>query len=150
MLTRDRSRSLHPLSVSISTSQRSRASRAAERRSSTAQPQGCKALDQLHDLSVPHGTVLHATERDARAGRSEYEQIRESVRESVVIYIEETGISVEGKQGWIWAFNTPEEALYVVSESRGSGVIIIRTLRSETGVFTFETLLSLLVPRDQQ
>lgn len=82
-----------------------------------------KLLDQLHDLSISHGTVFHATERVARAGRSEYEQIRESIRESDVIYIDETGISLDGEQGWIWAFTTPEETLYVVSESRGSEVI---------------------------
>lgn len=82
-----------------------------------------KLLDQLYDLSISHGSVFHATERVARAGRSEYEQIRESIRESDVIYIDETGISLDGEQGWIWAFTTPEETLYVVSESRGSEVI---------------------------
>jgi transposase len=80
-------------------------------------------FDQLHDLSISSGSVFHATERVARAGRDEYEQIRDRIRQSEVIYIDETGMSLDGDQGWIWAFTTPEETLYVVAESRGSTVL---------------------------
>lgn len=80
-------------------------------------------FDQLHDLSISSGSVFHATERVARAGRDEYEEIRDRIRESDVIYIDETGMSLDGEQGWIWAFTTPEETLYVVAESRGSAVL---------------------------
>lgn len=78
---------------------------------------------QLYDLSISPGSVFHATERVARAGRDEYEQIRDRIRESDVIYIDETGMSLDGEQGWIWAFTTPEETLYVVAECRGSTVL---------------------------
>jgi len=32
-------------------------------------------------------------------------------------------MSLDGEEGWIWAFTTPEETLYVVAKSRGSAVL---------------------------
>jgi len=63
-----------------------------------------------------------ATERAARAGRCEYEQIRRRIQHADVVHIDETGIKRDGEQAWMWTFTTDEHTLYAVRESRGSDV----------------------------
>ncbi|WP_394295478.1 IS66 family transposase [Natronococcus jeotgali] len=64
----------------------------------------------------------HATERAARAGRCEYEQIRRQIQQAEIVHVDETGIKREGEQAWIWTFRTRKHTLYAVRESRGSDV----------------------------
>jgi hypothetical protein len=45
------------------------------------------------------------------------------VRESDVIYVDETGFPVDGDQYWAWTFVTEEEVLYTVDQSRRSQVL---------------------------
>jgi len=47
-----------------------------------------------------------ATERAARAGRCEYEQIRRRIQHADVVHIDETGIKRDGEQAWMWTFRT--------------------------------------------
>jgi len=66
--------------------------------------------------------ICGATERAARAGRCEYEQIRRRIQHADVVHIDETGIKRDGEQAWMWTFTTDEHTLYAVRESRGSDV----------------------------
>jgi transposase len=79
-------------------------------------------FDQLHGLSMSGASAWHATERAARAGRGEYEQIRDAIRRADVVHVDETGMNVDGEQSWIWTFRTDEHTLFAVRESRGSSV----------------------------
>jgi transposase len=79
-------------------------------------------FDQLHDLTMSGASAWHATERAARAGREEYEQIKEAIRRADVVHVDETGMNLDGEQAWIWTFRTDEHTLFVVRESRGSSV----------------------------
>ena len=45
------------------------------------------------------------------------------VRNSDVIYCDETGFPVDGDQHWVWTFVTDEDVFYTVDESRGSRVL---------------------------
>jgi transposase len=79
-------------------------------------------FDQLHDLDLSGASAWHATERAARAGRSEYEQIRRQIQTAEVVHVDETGVKRDGEQAWIWTFRTDEHTLYAVRESRGHDV----------------------------
>jgi transposase len=79
-------------------------------------------LDQLHDLDLSVASAWHATERAARAGRCEYEQIRRQIQTAEVVHVDETGVKRDGEQAWIWTFRTDEHTLYAVRESRGHDV----------------------------
>src|SRR6056297_2500166 len=79
-------------------------------------------FDQLHELELSGASAWHATERAARAGRCEYEQIRREIQDADVVHIDETGIKRDGEQAWIWTFKTAQHTLYAVRESRGSDV----------------------------
>jgi Transposase and inactivated derivatives len=79
-------------------------------------------FEQLHGLELSGASAWHATERAARAGRCEYEQIRRRIQHADVVHIDETGIKRDGEQAWMWTFRTDEHTLYAVRESRGSDV----------------------------
>jgi len=79
-------------------------------------------FEQLHGLELSGAAAWHATERAARAGRCEYEQIRRQIQQADVVHIDETGIKRNGEQAWIWTFTTENHTLYAVRESRGSDV----------------------------
>ncbi len=38
--------------------------------------------------------------RRARAGRCEYEQIRQQIKQTAVVHVDETGIKLDGEQAW--------------------------------------------------
>ncbi|UOO96797.1 IS66 family transposase (plasmid) [Halococcus dombrowskii] len=79
-------------------------------------------FEQLHGLELSGASAWHATERAARAGRCEYEQIRNQIQQADVVHVDETGIKRDGEQAWIWTFTTENHTLYAVRESRGSDV----------------------------
>ena len=79
-------------------------------------------FEQLHGLELSGASAWHATERAARAGRCEYEQIRQEIQDADVVHIDETGIKRDGEQAWIWTFQTVQHTLYAVRKSRGSDV----------------------------
>ncbi|WP_323174754.1 IS66 family transposase [Natrialba sp. PRR66] len=79
-------------------------------------------FEQLHGLELSGASAWHATERAARAGRCEYEQIRRQIQQANVVHVDETGIKRDGEQAWIWTFTTKNHTLYAVRESRGSDV----------------------------
>jgi transposase len=79
-------------------------------------------FEQLHGLELSGASVWHSTERAARAGRCEYEQIRTQIQTAEVVHVDETGHKLDGEQIWIWTFRTDQHTLYAVRESRGSDV----------------------------
>jgi hypothetical protein len=40
-----------------------------------------------------------------------------------VVYVDETGVRVDGVRGWIWVFTTRRETLFVIRRSRGKKVL---------------------------
>jgi transposase len=80
-------------------------------------------FDWLLDHPVSQGTVYNLTKRVAERLRPAYEEVKTSIRESDVVYCDETGSSVEGDQHWVWTFVTDNEVLYTIDESRGSRVL---------------------------
>ena len=75
------------------------------------------------DHPVSHRTIYNLTKRVADRLRPAYNDVKEKVRESNVVYCDETGFPVDGEQHWAWTFVTDDEVLFWVDESRGSGVL---------------------------
>ena len=71
-------------------------------------------FEQLHGLEFTGASAWHATERVARAGRCEYEQIRRQIQQADVVHVNETGIKRDGEQAWILTLTTEEHTLYAV------------------------------------
>lgn len=75
------------------------------------------------DLPISHRTIYNLAKRVADRLRPAYEDVKEMIRESEVVYCDETGFPVDGEQHWAWTFVTDDEVLFWVDESRGSGVL---------------------------
>jgi len=80
-------------------------------------------FDWKLDEPVSHRTIYNLTERVADRLRPAYKEVKDSVAESDVIYVDETGFPVDGEQHWVWTFVTEDEVLYTVDQSRGSQVL---------------------------
>lgn len=80
-------------------------------------------LQRQFGLNVSPGAIFDFTRRVRDAIRPEYDFILEIIRGARVVYIDETGIKVNGISYWIWIFTTPTETFVVVRKSRGSKVL---------------------------
>jgi transposase len=81
------------------------------------------SLERTYGLSVTPATVLGITERAAEELRPEVMEMAGRVRESPVVNVDETGLSVDGVRYWVWVFVTLVDVLIVIRESRGKRVL---------------------------
>jgi transposase len=81
-------------------------------------------LKRIYGLVISPATIFDLTRRAADAVKSEYEAILSRIRNAPVLYIDETSIDVQGKTHWIWVFTTPNDAFFVIRNSRGMKVLI--------------------------
>jgi transposase len=81
------------------------------------------ALKRLHGLKISPATIFDLTRRAAEAVQSEYDEILNKIRGASILYVDETGIHVQGEKHWIWTFTTPSETFFVIRKSRGTKVL---------------------------
>ena len=82
-----------------------------------------QAALERQGLTVTPSTVLEILRRAAMWLRPEYEKILQRIRTADVVYADETGFKVDGRQYWIWAFTTMAETLVAIRKSRGKKVL---------------------------
>ena len=82
-----------------------------------------KAALERRNLTVTPSTVLEVLRRASTWLRPEYERILQRIRSADVVYTDETGMKVDGKRYWIWAFTTMTETLVAIRKSRGKNVL---------------------------
>jgi transposase len=92
------------------------------------------ALKRQHGLEISPATILDLTRRAADAVRSEYDAILNKIRDAPIIYVDETGVHVQGEKHWIWTFTTPFETFIVIRKSRGTKVLIEVLTRRFKGI----------------
>ena len=80
-------------------------------------------LEEVFGVSLSAGACCIALQRVARWLRPEYEQIRDQIGDASTVHVDETGMSLDGDQGWIWTFKSDTATLYTVRESRGKQVL---------------------------
>lgn len=83
----------------------------------------CETLERTYGLSITTATSFDITRRVSGWLRPEYDEIRERIRRSRVVYIDETGEKVDGKKHWLWCFTTETDTLVVIRKSRGKRVL---------------------------
>jgi len=82
-----------------------------------------QTLSDLFGITVSEGTVDNMIERSSLASKGEIEKIKESLRSSNVLGIDETGCKVDGARHWHWAFQDDKNTFIVADKSRGTKVI---------------------------
>lgn len=91
-------------------------------------------LKRLHGLEISPATIFDFTRRAAEAVQSEYDAILDKIRSAPILYVDETGIHVQGEKYWIWTFTTPSETFFVIRKSRGTKVLIEVLTRRFKGI----------------
>src|SRR5512137_236300 len=92
------------------------------------------ALNRMHGLKISPATIFDLTRRAAEAVQSEYVEILNKIRAASILYVDETGIHVQGEKHWIWTFTTPTETFFVIRKSRGTNVLIEVLTRRFKGI----------------
>ena len=80
-------------------------------------------LEASFALKLAPASVQAIIERAAKAGEKEYDSLKQKIREAKLLYIDETGFSVLGKNWWVWVFRTDADLLFVIRNSRGNNVL---------------------------
>ncbi len=81
-----------------------------------------ESLLDLYNFKISEGEIV-ATLKDAEAlfGK-DYEAIKVLIQEAKVVYADETGWRMDGKNWWLWVFVTATGVQYVIEDTRGHGV----------------------------
>lgn len=82
-----------------------------------------RVLEELCGLRVSPGALAQAAQRVAARLQPEMDALRNAIRGSPVVNVDETGWRVGGDNWWLWAFVTKRLALYKAAHSRGSKII---------------------------
>jgi len=74
-------------------------------------------------LEITPASVNSIIQRVAEAAEMDYEDLKRRIRNAPVVYVDETGFSVLGKNQWVWVFRTKYDVLLVIRPSRGSNIL---------------------------
>ena len=92
------------------------------------------AMKRLFGLKISPATIFDLTRRAAEAVQSDYDAILNKIRNAPILYVDETGIHVQGERRWIWTFSTPSESFFVIRKSRGMKVLMEVLTRRFRGI----------------
>jgi transposase len=70
-------------------------------------------------LSVTRGGLVQAIHRAARQAQPTYTALRDTVRGSPVVTVDETSWRVDAQLQWLWVWTTPETTVYAILPGRG-------------------------------
>jgi transposase len=78
-----------------------------------------RLLEQMAGLRVSRSTLCRALLRTASKSRPIYEELVNTIRESPVVYPDESGWRIGGLGAWLWAFTNRRETVYSIGRGRG-------------------------------
>lgn len=82
-----------------------------------------KSVLERQGLSITPSTVLDVHRRVSEWLKPDYEQVHANVKKSDVVYTDQTGIGVDGRNHWIWDFVTDSGTLIAIRETKGKKVL---------------------------
>src|SRR4051812_19273186 len=82
-----------------------------------------RLLLELFGLAVSEGALDAAFQRGKPRFDAETAAILARLRRARVVCSDETGLRIDGRNGWNWVFQNDEVVLHVVRYSRGAGVV---------------------------
>ena len=80
-------------------------------------------MHNLFGLSMSQGTISNILTRMRKKAQFSYEKIRQEVEKGPVVGADESGINVNGKNNWMWTFQTEAATYLVMDERHGKSVI---------------------------
>jgi transposase len=82
-----------------------------------------RLLLELFGLAISEGALDAAFRRGEPRFDAETAAILARLRRARVVCSDETGVRVDGRNGWNWVFQNAEVVIHVVRRSRGAGVV---------------------------
>lgn len=76
-------------------------------------------VEQVTGLSVSRSTLCRAVQRAGSKAQSIYEDLVGVIRDSPVVYPDESGWRIGGRSAWLWAFTNRRETVYSIERGRG-------------------------------
>ena len=80
-------------------------------------------MENLFGVSMSQGTISNILNRMRKRAQESYEKIRHSVEQSSVVGADETGVTVDGNNHWVWSFQTKLATYLAVNKSRAGTVV---------------------------
>ena len=93
-------------------------------------------LKDIFGIHASLGMISDVTRRVSERFESTYNDLVESVRQSPLIHIDETGHRFQGKRGWAWVFGNMNVTVLKLAPSRGSSVVKEMLPHSEALIIT--------------
>ena len=80
-------------------------------------------MDSLFGVKMSAGTVSNILKRMRKRAEQPYEQIRQLVEGSAVVGADESGVNINGKNHWMWTFQTELASYLAVDKSHAGRVV---------------------------
>ncbi len=80
-------------------------------------------LNTFYGLSLSSGEIIDILHQEAKLSSKDYEQIKQNLLASRVIYADETGGREDGVNGYHWSFSNQKFHLLIYRKSRASKVV---------------------------
>lgn len=77
----------------------------------------------LHNLYLSEGEIISLLHKTATLGKPTYESLKQQLRQSHVVYGDETGGRENGRNGYTWNFNTDTIKFLLYRHTRGQTVV---------------------------
>jgi transposase len=99
-----------------------------------------KNLEICFGLKTTNTTIYNHIKSVSQHYKGEYDTIRDCIRESEAVNIDETGWRINGTNHWLWAFVTENEVFFKIDKRR-SGDVPIEVVGLYTIVFQIQSFL---------
>lgn len=80
-------------------------------------------LKIFYHLHLSYGEITEVLHTVAKLGKPTYQNLGHQIRGSPVVHADETGWREDGRNGYLWNFNTPEIKYLLYRRSRGKQVV---------------------------
>lgn len=77
----------------------------------------------VHNFSLSQGAIVRLLQKTAKKGNPHYEDLIKQMQESPVVHGDETGWRENGKNGYIWNFNTTKVKVILYRKTRSHTVV---------------------------
>lgn len=98
-------------------------------------------LQILYTLHLSQGSLVNILHKTAHIGKSAYDRLGQKIRESDVVFADETGGRENGRNGYYWNFNTKDIQFLVYDTSR-ENKMVVKVLGDENDQDGFKGVLS--------
>ena len=92
-----------------------------------------QSLNKLFGFDLGIGAIANLKRKSAQLYKDTYEAILSKIMSGNLLHVDESKISLEGKDGFVWVFTSLEEVIYYYTETR-EGDFLKKLLQGFSGV----------------